>query len=211
MTLKNKLLLTAAIVVLCVGSVFLIKTLKPNPEEVLKRRIAERSFGDPKAPVWVTEYFDYQCPPCGMAHQALRDWMTKRPGKIYLQARFYPLPMHSYAMKAAIYAECASRQKGKFWQFHDALFDHQAEWVTGTYPELKFLAYAQQAGLDVNQWDTCAKDPQVEKFVNEERDKARTLGVQITPTFFVNGKIAVGTQDLIKELDSAADAKSTAS
>jgi protein-disulfide isomerase len=209
--MKNKVLLTVVIVALCAGSVFLIKTLKPNPEEALKKRIAERSFGDPKASVWVSEYFDYQCPPCGEAHKVLHDWMSKHPGKIYLQVRFFPLPMHPHAMKAAIYAECASRQKGKFWPFHDALFEHQAEWVTDSYPELKFLTYARQTGLDVNQWDVCAKDPAVEGFVEEERAKARTLGVQITPSFFVNGKMAVGTQDLIKELDSVADAKPAAS
>ncbi len=200
-----------AIAVICVGVVFVVKTLKPNPEELLKKRIAERSVGDPKAPVWVTEYFDYQCPPCGTAHAVLGDWMASHPGKIYLQLRYYPIPKHPYALKAAIHAECAARQEGKFFKFHDALFDHQAEWAQESYPELKFLMYAQEAGLELNRWDACTKDPEVEKFVNEERAKADSLGVKITPSFFVNDKMVVGTKALVEELDAVTNQKSTAS
>ena len=199
---KNKFLITALVVVLCAGSVFLIKILKPNPDEVLKKRIAERSLVDPKAPAWVTEYFDYQCPPCGTAQKTLHDWIAGHPGKIYLQVRYFPFPKHLHAMKAAIYAECASRQKGKFWKFHEALFDHQAEWAQEAYPELKFLTYAQEAGLELTRWNACSKDPEVEKFVNEERTKADAFGVKLTPSFFVNGKMIVGIKALTEELDA---------
>ena len=205
--MKNKFLKTILVLALCVGSVLLIRTFKPNPEEILKKRIAERSMGDPKAKVWITEYFDYQCPPCAAAHKILRDWMAAHPGKIYLQVRYYPLPVHKYTMKAAVYAECASRQRGKFLKFHDALFDHQLEWLADAYPELKFLKYAQDAGLELNRWDACTKDPEVEKFVTEEKSKADKLGVKITPSFFVNGKLVVGTKVLAEELDAVASQK----
>lgn len=199
--LKNKSLATAAVLFFCVSAVFLAKTLKPNPEVILKQRIAERSLGSEKAPLWVTEYFDYQCPPCAAARATLETALKERPGQIYLQARFYPLPAHKNAMKAALYAECASRQKGKFWKFHDELFDHQTDWAMDEYAAIKFASYAEDSGLDVAQLDTCTHDPETEKTILEEKKKGTDLGVTITPSFFVNGKIVVGKTALKNEID----------
>lgn len=209
--MKNKFLTTAAVVVLCVGSIFLLRILRPDPAEMLKKRISERSSGDPKAKIWVTEYFDYQCPPCASAHALLQEWMLKNPGKIYLQVRYFPLPAHKHSVKAAIHAECATRQPGKFWKFHGLLFDHQAEWASDAYPELKFLTYAETAELDLPRWDACTKDPATEKFVSGEKAEAEKLGIKITPSFFVNGKLIVGTQALMQELNAVADEKTSGS
>src|SRR6185295_4383525 len=113
----------------CVGAVFLFRGFKPNPEELLKKRTTERSLGDSKAALWITEYFDYQCPPCASARKVLEDAMEEHPGKIYLQVRYFPLPMHKNSLKAAVAGDCASRQPGKFWKFHKAIFEHQSEWA----------------------------------------------------------------------------------
>lgn len=205
--MKNKSLTTIAIIALCAGVVFLVRSQALNPEEMLKRRIAERSTGEAKAKAHVTEYFDYQCPPCANANKILHDWMEKNPGKIYLEVRYFPLPSHRFSMKAAVHAECASRQKEKFWKFHNELFEHQPEWVSSDYPELKFLTYAQTADLELTRWDACTKDANVEKFIIEEKAQAEKIGVKITPTFFVNGKMVVGTQGLTEELNAIANAK----
>ena len=207
---QSKALVTAEIIVLCVASIFLIQILRPDPEGVLKKRITERSWGDPKSKVWVTEYFDYQCPPCANAHAFLRDWMQKNPGKIYLQVRYFPLPAHKNSMTATVHAECATRQQGKFQKFHDLVFDHQSEWAADAYPELKFLTYAQEADLDLARWDVCTKDPATEKFISEEKAQAEKLGVKITPSFFVNGKMVVGTKALSDELNAITDEKKPA-
>lgn len=200
--LKNKTLVTAVVLLFCVSAVFLAKTLKPNPEIILKQRIAERSLGSEKAPLWVTEYFDYQCPPCAAARETLETIFKEHPGQVYLQARFYPLPTHMNAMKAALYAECASRQKGKFWKFHEQLFDHQLDWAMDEYAAIKFASYAESAGLDVGRLDACTHDPETEKTVLEEKKKGADLGVTITPSFFVNGKIVVGKTALKNEVDA---------
>ena len=68
------------------------------------------------------------------------------------------------------------------------------------YAELKFLTYAQSAGIDLPRWDACVKDPETEKFVTEEKKKGEALGVKITPSFFVNGKLVVGMNGLSDEL-----------
>lgn len=191
---------TAALLLLCVGVIFGVRALKPHPDALLKTRIAERALGDEKAPVWITEYFDYQCPPCASARGVLEKTMAESPGRIYLQARYFPLPAHKHALKAAVHAECVSRQKGKFWKFHEEMLKNQSEWSKDPYAALRFAAYAEKAGVDIGKLNACVQDPETEKTVLEEKKKAQELGVQVTPTFFVNGKLAAGINGLQAEL-----------
>ena len=197
---KNRSSATVLVVLACVASVFAVRFLKPDLAELWKKSITERSLGLDKSPLWITEYFDYQCPPCANARAVLEQAIAEHPGQVYLQVRFFPLPGHKNAMKAASYAECASRQKGKFWKFHEEVFKHQAEWAQDPYPQIKFAAYAEAAGLDLARLDRCANGPAVEKAVLDEKKKAEELGVKITPTFFLNGKMLVGVNDLRTEL-----------
>jgi protein-disulfide isomerase len=203
----KKFAAAAAIAALCAGAVLLTRLFAPNSEEVMKKRIAERSLGSDKAPVWVTEYIDYQCPPCAAGAKLLKKAMEEHPGQIYLQARYFPLPAHKNALKAAVYAECASRQKGKFWAFHEKVFENQKEWAQDPYAQIRFAAYAETAGLDLKKLDACSHDPEIEKAVMAEKEKASELGVKITPTFFVNGKMVVGTNRLAAEIASALEKK----
>jgi protein-disulfide isomerase len=174
----NKNLATVVLAGLSVIFVFAFKELRPNPDAELKKRLSERSLGSEKAALWITEYFDYQCPPCARASHLLKEQIGKNPGKIYLQVKHFPLPGHKNAMKAAVYGECASRQAGKFWHFHE-----------------------KDAGLDLKKLDACVADLTVQTSVEQEKAKGQELGVQTTPTFFVNGQIHVGLIELQKALD----------
>ncbi len=202
--LRKKIITTLLVIGLCVGSIFGIRALKPNSDEVMKKRLAERSTGNSNSKTWITEYFDYQCPPCSMAAMVLREHLKAKPDSIYLQVRYFPLPGHPHAMKTATYAECASRQPGKFWKFHELLFSHQKDWAVEKYPELKFLEYAKEAGLDLEKWDRCTKDPEVPKFIADEKSRAVELGVSTTPSFFVNGELVVGVKGLQDTLSKLA-------
>lgn len=198
----KRLRASVLLLALCVSAVYGTRALAPHPDEVLKKRLAVRSKGDEKAPVWITEYFDYQCPPCAMANKLLNLAMTRYPGKIYLQVRYFPMPAHVHAVKAAVYAECASKQKGRFWDYHEALFDNQRQWAADPYPELRFTAYAETAGLDVKGLEACVQRPETEASVRDERKKGEEIGVKGTPSFFVNGKLLVGVNALAAELDT---------
>lgn len=205
--LRKKIITTLLVVGLCVAFIFGMRTFKPNPGEVMKKRLAERSAGNPESKMWITEYFDYQCPPCSLASLLLSEHLKAKPDSIYLQVRYYPLQNHPHAMKAATYAECASRQQGTFWKFHDLLMSKQKEWSMERYPELKFLGYAKEAGLDLEKWDRCTKDPEVSKFILDEKAKATELGVTITPSFFVNGELVVGVKSLKEALAKSTEGK----
>ena len=204
--MNKKILATVGVIAVSVGGVLAFRALRPDPEAVLKARIAERSLGSEKAPVWITEYFDYQCPPCANARLTLEKMMAESPGKFYLQARFFPLPMHKNGMKAAVFSECASHQTGKFWKFHEEMFSHQNDWATDAYAGFKFTSYAESAGLNIRQLEACVQDPETEKSVAEEKKKAEAIGVVMTPSFYVNGKLVVGITKLTEELKPPAPA-----
>ena len=200
---------TVLVGALCVAFILSYRAIKPHPEEVMKKRMSQRAAGDPTSKTWITEYFDYQCPPCSLASKVLKEHLAAYPKSVYLQLRYFPLQNHPHAMKAAIYAECASRQDGKFWAFHELLFSKQNEWAREKYPELKFLDYAKRAGLDLDKWDRCTKDPEIQAFIVEEKKKATELGVQITPSFFVNGNLVVGVKGLQEALSKSIEAESS--
>lgn len=158
-----------------------------------------RAKGDPDAPLWVVEYFDYQCPACRRAYFLLKDAVKENPSKIYLQARFFPLVMHKYGLKASLYASAAAAQ-GKFWSFHDVLFEKQTEWSRAPEESIDtlFENYAKSVGIDPKELAKAVADPGTKQRVFDENEKAKSLGVRITPSFFINGKLVAGF-DAFKE------------
>ncbi len=170
-----------------------------------------RSKGNPNALLWIVEYSDYQCPSCRTAYYLLEDAMKTTPSKIYLQARFYPLSHHKYGLKSAIYAYAAAKQD-KFWPFHAILFEKQPEWSQAPVEKIDglFEGYAKEAGLDVKKLAAAAEDPKSKEAVFEENEKGRSLGINITPTFFMNGKMVAGVNVFKEEIATALDLKEPA-
>jgi len=137
--------------------------------------------GDPRAPLAVIEYSDFQCPFCGtFAREVLPDLREKyvRTGKALLAFRHLPLPSHQFAKKAAQGAECAAKQ-GRFWEMHDQLFLLQS-----SLSDERIRAIAQRMTLDVNAFDKCV-DGGVATKINESVSFAGSLGISATPTFLI--------------------------
>lgn len=190
------------VLAVCIGAVWVTRRTMPSPRFSSDKRILDRSKGDPKAPLWIVEYSDFQCRKCRDSALLIDGYLAKYPSEIFFQARFYPLIRnHLFALKAAIYADCAASQK-RFWEFYGLLFEKQSEWSASEDPDELFRAYARQAGLDLGQLEACVGNPETKKRVMEEKDRAEALGVNATPTFFVNGKKIVGTTALKEELEA---------
>jgi protein-disulfide isomerase len=96
--------------------------------------------------------------------------------------------MHQFAKPAAIAAEAAHSQ-GKFWEYHDKLFANQTKL---TLDDLK--QYAKDVGLDTAQFDKDLVDPGEKKRVDDDLAEARSLGINGTPAFFVNGHFLNGAK-----------------
>ena len=94
---------------------------------------------------------------------------------------------------AAQAAECAADQ-GKFWEYHDLLFDKQNGENVGTFTKENLSSYAKGLGLDMAKFEPCLKNDETLQRVAADTNEGRQVGVTGTPTFFINGKPLVGAQ-----------------
>ncbi len=163
--------------------------LEPPRYEVA---IAEHdpSRGPADAPITIVEFSEYQCPFCGRVTPTLKQIEEKYPGKVRLVFKDFPLPNHAQAPKAAEAAHCAGEQ-GKYWQLHDRLFANQQQLQV---PELK--AHAKAVGLDQAAFDQCLDSGKHAAIVQTDVDLGSEMGVQSTPTLYINGRVVTGAQPL---------------
>jgi predicted DsbA family dithiol-disulfide isomerase/uncharacterized membrane protein YphA (DoxX/SURF4 family) len=152
-----------------------------------------KQIGTPNAAVKIIEFTDFECPACGVAYKALKQMEGQYAGKINVTFKHYPLHYHKSAMSAHRAAECANSQ-GKFWPFHDLLYQNQRDWVGKDLAV--FISYAQALGLDEQRFNACFSSPEPDLAIQTEIQEARERQVNATPTFFINGERVVGGRDL---------------
>lgn len=147
------------------------------------------ALGDAKAPVTLEEFGDFECPPCGILHPILKDIAKDYgPSKVRIIFREFPLvPNHVHALAAARASEAAGLQ-GKFWEMHDMIYEHQKDWHEAFDVRPIFDGYAKTIGLDVEQFGRDNTSEIVERRIFLDGKRAHSLGVQGTPTVFLNGK-----------------------
>ncbi len=137
--------------------------------------------GPQTAPIVVVEYADYECPYCQQAQPQLDKLESAYRGKIAFVFKDMPLPMHAHAEKAAEATRCAEQQ-GKYWEYHDALFARKQLDDAG----LKSAAH--ELKLDEGAFDKCLQSGATAAGIRTSSQEAQALGVQGTPTLFINGK-----------------------
>jgi protein-disulfide isomerase len=146
------------------------------------------SRGPATAKVEVIEFSDFQCPYCERAYPVVGQVLKAYGDKIHFVYRNYPLSSHPNARPAAEAAACAAEQ-GKFWEYHNRLFEHQDK-LSDT--DLKEAAVA--IGLDSGKFTTCVNTRKYQKDVEADITAANEVGVTGTPAFFVNGRPLEGAQ-----------------
>ena len=154
------------------------------PRAVVKAEGPSR--GNAEAPVTIVEFSDFECQFCGRAVETLKKIEDKYGDNVRIVFRDYPLPMHRTAKRAAEAGHCANEQ-GRFWEMHDRLFSK-----SGPIPDGQIFTYAVQAGLDQERFETCMSSGRFKDAWKPAMDEASRLGVQSTPTFFINGRLLVG-------------------
>lgn len=143
--------------------------------------------GGANAKVVINEFSDFQCPFCSRAKDIVNQIKQFYGDKVKVSFRHFPLDQgHPEATPAAIASECAKDQ-GKFWEYHDKLFDNQKE-----LPSKPYLKLAQELSLDMAKFEPCLQDAKVADRVKADFEAGKTLGVDSTPTFYVNGKKVAG-------------------
>lgn len=151
------------------------------------------SLGSPTAPVTIVEFTDYQCPSCASTHPLIEKLLKEYDGKVRLVVRDFPLEYHANAYKAAEAAE-AAREQGKYWEYITLLLGNQSKLDVAALKQ-----YAGQLALDRQKFDAALDSGKfADKVQRDIRDGLR-LGVDATPTFFINGrKVPVPTADTLK-------------
>ncbi len=195
----NKQQVTIILVVIAVMVVVLFQ-LKLFSKAVSIDPLTARAKGDPQAKVKITEFIDFECPACAHGSKILSEQFEKHGKDMYVQVKYFPLTnMHRHAIQAALYSECSARQ-GKFWALHEQMMPQQQQWSQLVSADPVFQGIAKDAGVDITKLNTCLASDEARKAINDERAVGQSMGVQSTPSYFINGKMVVGTKSLMDEL-----------
>src|SRR6266498_4223832 len=143
--------------------------------------------GNPDAPVTLEEYGDFQCPPCSMFAAFLGQLEKEYDSRLRVVFRNFPLLMHEHAREAALAAEAAGLQ-GRFWEMHDVLYREQEAWSKAPNVRELFESYAGTIGLDLDKFRKDMDSEEVKARVDADRQRGESLGIQITPTLFINNQ-----------------------
>lgn len=140
------------------------------------------SKGVPSAPVTVVEFTDFQCPHCATFQSVLERIVREYGDRVRLVVRDFPLQQHTDAFKAAEAAE-AAREQGRYWEYAALLFANQQALGVAQLKE-----YATRLGLDRAKFDAALDSGRFAASVARDVSDANRVGVNATPTFFVNGR-----------------------
>lgn len=189
---RTKMIVAGVLALVVIGGIVLL--VQYGGGATTGNTFADPGIGPENASVVVTSYEDFQCPACAAAAPVVKGILEEYGDKIRYEYNDFPLPQHQYGTTAAIAGECAFEQ-GKFFELHDILYDRQEAWTTlgsAEDVEQQLRTYAGEVGLDTAAFESCVTRQDIADRVNEDIAEARSLRVNSTPSFFVNGKRVVG-------------------
>ena len=174
--------------------------LTPPDSAVFKIAVENQPFKGPAtAPVTIVEFTDFQCPSCALTQPVLEEIVTEFNGKVKLVVRDFPLDQHTFALKAAEAAE-AAREQGKYWEYAAVIFKNQTALEID-----KLKEYATHVGLDRKRFDAALDSGKFSDHVQQDLQDGYKLGVNSTPTVFINGrKIKDRTRESLRSAVEAA-------
>ncbi len=164
-----------------------------------------RIRGPENAPLTLVEFGDYQCPSCGAYHPLVKEILNRYPQQLRLEFHHFPLvTIHPNSMLASQAAEAAGEQ-GRYWEMHDAIFDHQREWADSPNAEPIFIALASGFGLDINKFMQALRSPQIQERILKDVERGNNAHVEAVPTFFINGEqvhVRLSMEDFVQAIES---------
>lgn len=157
---------------------------------------SEHKVGAGTKGVTLIEYGDYQCPFCKQYYPTVKQVQQAYGDQITFQFRNYPLnQLHPHAYEAARAAEAAGKQN-KYFEMHDLLYENQDSWANASDVSALFEGFAQQLGLNVEQFKSDMASEAVSDTINADLKAGQALGITGTPTFVLNGKKINSPADL---------------
>lgn len=179
---------------LVLGTVFNLG-LDPRLEALRTLAVQNQpSQGPPSAPVTIVEFSDFQCPMCARVHEFLeKELLPRYRGKVRLVFKEFPLvAIHDWSLTAAIASQCVYQINPEaFAPFRSLVFQNQGTLNLANLRDL-LLSYGEQAGVDRVKLAGCLDAKAALPRVEQNALEGKRLGIQSTPTSFVNGKMIVG-------------------
>lgn len=205
--LKILLGIVFATLILLFGGVFLLNNKNSTSQIAgavdVKLLVREDSFQTAltSAKVTIVEFADFSCPACALSNEILNSITKDYAGKVNIVFRHFPLPTHINSKTAAEAVEAAGEQ-GKYLEMQDKLYKNQSEWSNIDNPLAKFLDYAKELNLDINKFEDSVKNNSFAAKIERDKNDGNLLGVNSTPTFFINGKkqLGIGSLDQFKNI-----------
>jgi protein-disulfide isomerase len=148
-------------------------------------------LGSAAAPVQIVEFADWQCSYCAQGATTMLQLVDRYGSLVKFVFRQFPIAaLHSQAWSAAVASTCVQEQ-GKFWEYYDLLFSNHDD-----LSEERLFSLAQGLGLDMEQWQACYDDEVYAWRIRKDLSDGVDLGIEGTPTYFLNGQMISGTLTL---------------
>lgn len=179
---------------------------KPTLPKSEITEISPHIKGSKDAKYTLVEFSDFQCPACANAIPFITEILQRYPEQVNIEYRHLPLDsIHPNARAAAFATESAGFQ-GKFWEMHDILFERQAVWSSKVNPQPTFLQFAQEIGLDIEQFRADLDHPVITTLLEQHEGEARRANITGTPTFFLISDESKELNITINSLQALAEA-----
>lgn len=161
------------------------------------------------AKVTVVEFLDFECEACGAAFPTVKRILADYEGRLTFAVRDFPNHANSVLAASAAYA---ADEQGRYWEMYEKLFEQQTTWAERQDSQAAvFLGFAEELGLDMAKFRSDLSSGRYADRIKRDFDDAQELGVDATPTFFINGVKFVGVlpyDEFKRQIDQAIDAAS---
>lgn len=178
-----------------------IESVAQKNSSVFVREYSQ-SLGSVDAKVVITEFLDPGCETCRAMHPFLKKMLADNPGKIKLVIRYAPLHHGSDEMVRILEA---SKEQGKYWETLEVMYESQPFWASHSNPQPEQIwQFLPKAGLDISRLKKDMRMPEIDRIIQQDIADAKTLQVNKTPGYFVNGRPLVnfGYDQLIELVKS---------
>lgn len=159
-----------------------------------------RTIGNVDAPLKIIEFIDFQCTECARGAKVLKAFLKKYPDDIRLSVKYFP-QIELNSVVGAVHAECAARQ-GMFWLYYDELITKQNQWRLMQEVKPYLFSLARNVSMDLDMFKACVDDIDAEQVIWEEHRLGESNFVRATPTYFINGKMYVGVDEMEEFLEN---------
>lgn len=161
----------------------------------------------PKGYVTLEEYGDYECPPCGLLHPEMKKIKAEFGDRLKFFFYNFPLTqMHKHAMGAAQAAVAAGKQ-GKYWEMHDLLYENQKLWTEADDIRPVIVNFAGQLNLNMDKFAQDLSSAEVLNTISSDQQRGLSMGVNSTPTLFLDGQSVELDKDTVENLRKQIKAK----